>query len=48
MKINPKSFAIPILTGYLADIYVAVRIGIANGLGFNFILLKIWNNVQHI
>ena len=30
---NPKAFAIPILTGYLADM-VTVRKGIANALGF--------------
>ena len=34
MKINPKVFAIPFLTA-LAN---AVRIGIANALGFIFIL----------
>ena len=37
LKINPKAFAIPILTVaiYLADV-ITVRIGIANVLGFIF------------
>ena len=36
--LGPKAFAIPILTGYLADVK-AVRIGIANALRFIFITL---------